>query len=99
MRHDDGNCTACGTVSHGTMRAEDLIPTFLDELETRDAAAHATILAEYPGDIDYESEDAEYMLEALFDALNACAPNGHYFGAHVGDGSDYGFWACEEEAA
>lgn len=35
--------------------------------------------------------------ETLFDALNDIAPGGCYFGAHMGDGSDFGFWECEEE--
>lgn len=46
----------------------------------------------------YESEDAAGDLCWLFDALGEYAPDGHYFGAHEGDGSDYGFWECEDEA-
>lgn len=45
---------------------------------------------------DAEMESVGYLVEALFDALNDEAPEGCYFGAHPGDGSDYGFWACEE---
>lgn len=40
----------------------------------------------------YESEAACDHLDALFEILNEYAPPGHYFGAHEGDGSDYGFW-------
>ena len=90
---------AHGTVSHGTMRAEDLIPAFLDALAEHDMAAHDAIRDEYghswEDDWDYDSEDAEFMLEALFDALNNIAPEGTYFGSHPGDGCDYGFWAAE----
>jgi hypothetical protein len=48
------------------------------------------------------NEQASYMVnEQLFDALNACAPPFVYFGAHPGDGADFGFWpdvdALEEE--
>jgi hypothetical protein len=40
----------------------------------------------------YSSDDADFDLESLFDALNQyCLPY-FYFGAHEGDGSDYGYW-------
>ena len=43
-------------------------------------------------------ETVGYLVwEALYDALNDCAPDGWYFGNTEGDGSDYGFWAIEPE--
>jgi hypothetical protein len=45
----------------------------------------------------WDSEDSDELLTQLFDALNACAPEGHYFGAHSGDGSDFGFWPVDDE--
>ena len=93
-----------GTISHGTLRSEDLIPAFLDELDDETAA---TIIAEYPEyeaaseDEDHEfwtSEEASWMVDALFDALNDVAPPFCYFGANEGDGSDYGFWPSLESA-
>jgi len=47
----------------------------------------------------YESKDSDYDLESLFDALECYAPQGFYFGAHPGDGSDYGLWLCEDFVA
>ena len=43
----------------------------------------------------YDSEDSEYDLEWLFDALGEYAAPYFYFGAHPGDGADYGYWLSE----
>src|SRR5579884_541198 len=43
----------------------------------------------------FASEDADRDWEALIDALNEYAPDFMYFGAHPGDGADYGFWLPE----
>lgn len=43
----------------------------------------------------FEGDDAAWDLEWLFNELNALAPEGTYFGAHPGDGSDFGFWPEE----
>jgi hypothetical protein len=97
-----------GTVSHGTMRPQDLIPAFLDALADVDPAAYEQYMlmpfgpipahVQDEGDTSdwWQSDDARYLLEELFDALNDAAPEDHYFGAHPGDGSDYGFWQCDE---
>jgi hypothetical protein len=134
-----------GSISHATMRPEDLIPDFIWELrqmkplhrkhrrlireiearkESTDCAVclHGTdhhVMqedhqrsgeCEHPGDaehtmcrctgyepIDYWSgDDVASDLEALFDALDEYAPPYFYFGAHPGDGSDYGFWLRED---
>ena len=103
QKHDD----IAGTVSHGTMRAEDLIPTFCDVLEylVKKSAPHPGALN--PDHVklieegrsfteeDYENnyEAVSWLLnEELFVALDSYAPPGFYFGANEGDGSDYGFW-------
>jgi len=101
-----------GSISHGTMRECDLIPTFMDELRELDSKAADRIVAEYgqgfidrcstDGGLDYsltgEVDNQGWLLESLFDALDACAPDGSYFGAHPGDGADYGFWEVDEHS-
>ena len=96
------------TVIHGTMRPQDLIPAFLGTLQEVDHAAHSQLMLlpfgpipAYVQDEGDESEwwngdDAAFLLESLFDALNAAAPENCYFGAHPGDGSDFGFWRIED---
>lgn len=105
-----------GSISHGTMREEDLITCFCDKLEELaqancplednvdvDAVKHLEQVKEIRGRMKslgegyWVSDDSQYDLEDLFDALNEYAPEGYYFGAHLGDGSDYGFWKGEEE--
>ncbi len=49
---------------------------------------------EHPG--YYDSDRAAEDLEDLEDLLNSYAPPGHYFGAHEGDGSDFGFWPTHD---
>lgn len=99
-----------GTVVHGTLRAGDLIPAFFEELERRDPDARDALLDDWermfdPNEDGYalraytddaRGEDFGYMLEDLFDALGEIAPEGFYFGAHPGDGSDFGFWPVED---
>lgn len=94
-----------GTVSHATMREEDLIPSFMSELESQRPLKreHRKLLRDIKRNqrnmvspAYYENEQATWDLEALFDALDAyCLPY-FYFGAHPGDGSDYGYWLSED---
>jgi hypothetical protein len=51
----------------------------------------------YQADLWNSDEVAFFLNERLFDALNERAPDGYRFGAHDGDGSDYGFWLSEAE--
>ena len=99
-----------GTVIHATLRSQDLIPAFLDVLRIHNPEAYQQLMipgagfaalpsyAQEDEDSDWwYSEDADHLVELLFDSLNELAPEGHYFGSHPGDGSDFGFWACEED--
>lgn len=93
-----------GSISHGTMRHEDLIPCFSSELDALlkrqprsfKRGDYRKLIREANAIADYDSEDAGYVLEELFDALQAFAPPYAYFGSHPGDGADYGFWLCED---
>lgn len=92
-----------GSVSHATANPQHLIPKFLALAatltttagEVRDLDEIRTNMTE-PG--YYDSDTAQMDLEELFDLLNEAAPEGFYFGAHPGDGADFGFWAFEEDA-
>lgn len=98
------NKVSLGTVSHGTLRTEDLLDTFADELEyqvQRDENLYLTpsirdALLKSVWDAreitDFESELAADMVNELIDQLNEYAPPYCYFGSHEGDGSDFGFW-------
>lgn len=89
-----------GSVSSGTMRAEDLIPAFADTLEALlrvqprnvPRRTHRKLIHEARALHDYDSEDAGDIVNELMDALNEYAPPYSCFGAHQGDGADYGFW-------
>lgn len=94
-----------GSISHGTMRPQDLIPVFLDALAECDPEAAQELRDEIPP-AAFENDDNWFwdtdvcmflLNEDLFDALNVVAPQGYYFGSHPGDGSDFGFWPIEEE--
>ena len=89
------------SLSHGTLLNDDLIPAFYEFLESINFKAADEIY----NDVDYyyilefghyDSETAYYLLDELFDKLNELAPDGYYFGAHPGDGSDFGFWQLDD---
>ena len=87
------------SVSHGTMRSEDLIPAFLDVLKQYAPDNYDAYVKANPEVLDLDGMDDEtlsWVVEELFDELDKIAPEGTYFGAHPGDGSDYGFWSVEE---
>ena len=87
-----------GSISEGTMRPEDLIPEFLSELRyrmrERRIKGHAALYREIDKRSDaegyYETEEADWDLEALFDALGEYAGPYFCFGAHPADGASAG---------
>lgn len=94
-----------GSISHGTLRTEDLLEAFRSELdyisnvqahrETLDAVTAFQTAASYYPEL-YETETASEILECLTSYLEELAPAYCYFGAHEGDGSDFGFWPSRE---
>lgn len=93
-----------GSVSSGTLRTEDLLEAFADELahQVKLAAPHPgalnpehTKLIDEARDIDPDSDDAPEIVNELMDALNEYAPPYFYFGAHPGDGADFGYWLSD----
>jgi hypothetical protein len=87
-----------GSISHGTMRACDLIPAFADELRRLRGAlpkdVHDWVRAF--NSPDFDEGDADDLVDTMFHLLNDYAPDYCYFGAHPGDGADYGFWLYED---
>ena len=89
-----------GTIIQGTMRLQDLIPAYYDFLYAQDKLPFGVYdweEEEFPDDDSWwESMDAWYVFEDLLMAMQDAAPDGYCFGAHPGDGSDFGYWECEE---
>lgn len=93
-----------GSISHGTLREEDLVPTFLSTLGDLDIERASALKEQYADAIEHleqglepSPDDLDWLMEALFDALNAVAPAGYTFVANEGDGTDFGFWQVEPD--
>src|SRR5947209_697852 len=94
-----------GTVSHGTLRTQDLLRAFADEYErllpfngarlANEAREIAEAVENYPDNGPHD--EAADVLAELEDALGeiAAREGDYYFGAIEGDGADFGFWATE----
>ena len=100
-----------GSISHGTMNPEDLIPRFMSHLFRQDPKRARQIWKTYPNLLQalcdknagiktdwWQSEEASEILNNdLFDEMDLHSPEGHHFGSHPGDGADYGYWPNEED--
>lgn len=91
-----------GSISSGTMRAEDLIPCFVGVILSQKPVkrAHRTQACAIRRDMErkgyYESDQSSHDLEKLFDILDELSEPYFYFGAHPGDVADYGWWLSED---
>ncbi len=97
-----------GTVIRDTLRYQDLLPEFvataleinpdktLDRLTDTLPNMQALIYEE--DNPWWESDAAVEAMDGVLDLLNEYAPEGMYFGAHPGDGSDFGFWRIDDNS-
>lgn len=90
------------SVSHATMRTEDLVPVFIDFLDmtrgkTGVPEVKIAMLKEEWERVAGTEEEDYFLNEDLGEYMNKIAPEGCYFGSHPGDGSDFGFWEIEED--
>jgi hypothetical protein len=107
MKHKRTNI---GSISHATLLNEHLLPRFADELLAQKPCrrVHRSLACKIRRRVDkclrgrfshndeyFVSENAQWDLDALMDALNEYAPAYFYFGTHSGDGSDFGYWLPE----
>ncbi len=84
-----------GTLISGTHQPEDLAPVFLNTIASADLG-RAIRLGERFERLWADGAGREDVLADMFDALNDIAPEGTHFGAHPGDGADFGFWRDDE---
>lgn len=99
-----------GSYSSGTLRSEDLAETFLDLAERlrvskSDRAAVRKLRAEYDQiirvnadetDVPFSDENLSEIVDELQELLGNYVPDYCYFGAHEGDGADFGVWIVED---
>lgn len=100
-----------GSISSGTLRTEDLLSAFLSKYEElASKRAYQRLRREYKeffkeydkiedfdGLSDHSKEEASWLLnETLVESLNELAGPFFHFGAHEGDGADFGFWFSDE---
>lgn len=87
-----------GSVSSGTLNPRDLIPAFVDVLKYLRPRKNIELAMQYSRWVrEPDSELASEYLMALIEALEEAAPEGYYFGAIEGDGSDFGFWEVDAD--
>lgn len=101
-----------GSISSGTLDTADLLDAFAAELEyivvrNADAWCSDAGRAQRDGymaligdaqevDCDEDPERADELLDELQSALDLFAPDYAYFGAHPGDGAEFGYWLMDD---
>jgi hypothetical protein len=91
-------------VSEGTHRSDDLAKAFLAVIGEHDPKIKEAILDEWndvlfsmidPNSVR-DSEQEMYLIEHLFNVMDAISPEGCVFGSSDQDGACFGFWVVEE---
>lgn len=88
-----------GSISSDTMLLSDLIPVFVETLESlarqnKCLKQHRQLITEARA-CNPEDDSAAEILSDLDQALSEFAPPYAYFGAHPSDGAAYGFWLSD----
>ena len=89
-----------GTISHGTLLTSDLTKACYLALKGIGVFLHEHLSGcEVHGFYadNYCEECYLVFNEELMSLMNDYAPEGYYFGAHEGDGSDFGVWPIEDD--
>ena len=87
-----------GTLIHGTLRDEDLQEAFIGEIARLSDDMHPKLTEVGAMDTDDNYTESD-LTNDLMDILQEYAPAHMYFGAHEGDGADFGWWAEDIELA
>ena len=86
-----------GSVSTGTLRTEDLIDALSGEIKYLEIPNAQKILSEANEITDFDTENASFILEEMFEKLNEYAPPHMQFGSHDSDGANFGWWTTDFE--
>jgi hypothetical protein len=90
-----------GSVSTGTLRREDLLNALSSEIKYLEIPDTEKILSEANKITEAHmwtvriTENATFILEEMFEKLDDYAPPHVRFGAHEGDGADFGWWTTD----
>lgn len=81
-----------GSISHGTLKSEDLAAAIADALASVGHAESEMLMRELRGVANGNVEDDGEIVSDGIDAMQEHAPMFCYAGMHPGDGSDLGIW-------
>lgn len=96
------NYVTPGAISWGTLKSEDLMKAFADEIDRLSAYSPSVMYEAYEwleGNHEQQGDEqaASEIVNDLIDWLDSQCPKGLYFGTAEGDGTEFGFWETEEE--